>query len=243
MDSKHTSISFVVPCFNEADNIRPLVEEVHAVMDEVDPDWWEIIYVDDGSTDSTLDTIHGLQTEFPQLKAISFVANQGQTAAMDAGIRNARGDLLITMDADLQNDPADVPAMLDALTDDVDCVCGVRVNRKDTWLRRISSRIANWVRNKLSGDSITDTGCSLKLFRRQCFDKVKLYEGMHRFLPTLVKLEGHQVAEVAVNHRPRTHGDSKYGVWNRVFKSFTDLLAVRWMKRRILRYQIRKEQP
>lgn len=238
MDVRGTSISVIVPCFNEIENVEPLVREVADVMAKMAPKSWHLIYVDDGSSDGSSQEILRIKCEFEQVELVAFKTNQGQTAAMDAGIRHASSDLLITMDADLQNDPADIPRMIDALTDDVGAVVGVRTKRQDSWVRRASSRIANWVRNKLSNETITDTGCSLKVFRRECFEKIKLFEGMHRFLPTLVKMEGHRVIEVPVNHRPRTRGESKYGVWNRVFKSFTDLLAVRWMKKRILRYEI-----
>jgi len=234
------SLSVIVPAFNEAENVGALHEQVAAVMNDLDPPEWEIIFVNDGSSDRTEAILDELSRESPHVRALHFVTNQGQTAAMDAGIRNAKGDLLITMDADLQNDPADIPKLLASIDDGYDCACGVRVNRRDSWLRLVSSRIANRVRNKLSNETISDTGCSLKVFRAQALARVKLFEGMHRFLPTLVKMEGYRVVEVPVSHRPRQAGESKYGVWNRVFKSFRDLLAVRWMKNRMLRYEIRE---
>ncbi len=150
----------------------------------------------------------------------------------------------MTMDADLQNDPADIPKFLEALDKGVDCVCGTRVatrSKGDSYLRVISSRIANAVRNKLSQENITDAGCTYRAFRRACVDKLKLYRGLHRFIPTLLKMEGFSVAEIPVTNNPRLHGESKYGVWNRLFKSFHDLLAIRWMKSRVLGYKVALE--
>ena len=201
---------------------------------------YEILVVDDGSTDGTFDVLKALRKEHPQLRALRFKRNRGQTAAMDAGFRNAAGDIVVTIDADMQNDPADIPKLLDAMAD-WDAVCGMRLKRRDNFVRRTSSRIANWVRNKLSNDDIRDTGCTLKAYRRECLLRLKLFEGMHRFLPTLLRMEGFRVTEMAVNHRPRLQGKTKYNVWNRVFKSFKDLLAVRWMKRRRIHYEIREE--
>jgi len=235
-------LSLVIPVYNEAENIETLAGRIEEAMAARPSDSWEAILVNDGSDDGSDLILDELAKRKPQFRPVHFVRNQGQTAAMDAGIRRARGRLLATMDADLQNDPKDIETLMDHLTDDVDCVCGVRVKRQDDWLRRLSSRIANGVRNWLSNETITDTGCSLKLFRTHCFDGVKLYEGMHRFLPTLVKLEGYRVIETPVGHHPRHAGESKYGVWNRVFKSFLDLLAVRWMKKRYLRYEVRDSQ-
>ncbi|HRV83036.1 MAG TPA: glycosyltransferase, partial [Planctomycetota bacterium] len=145
--------------------------------------------------------------------------------------------LLATLDSDLQNDPGDLLAMLETLGD-LDAVVGYRIKREDTWLRRVSSKVANGVRNRLSGDQIRDTGCSLKLFRTAAIRDIALFEGMHRFLPTLLRYHGYQVAEFPVSHHPRLAGTSKYGVWNRVFRSFRDLIAVRWMRSRIIRLPI-----
>jgi len=229
-------LSIVVPVYNERENVVKLDEKIRAVMSELAPTSWEVLYVDDGSRDGTDKILDDIADDNPHARIVHFLRNQGQTAAMDAGIRKARGDLLITMDADLQNDPGDIAILLDHLEADVGCVCGVRLQRRDNWLRRISSRIANGIRNRLSNETITDTGCSLKVYRRECFDNIKLFEGMHRFFPTLIKMEGYRVLEVPVSHHPRFAGASKYGVWNRVFKSFFDLLAVRWMKNRRLTY-------
>src|SRR5439155_21361629 len=156
----------------------------------------------------------------------------------------ARGKYVMTMDADLQNDPVDIPNSLEAHSTGVDCVCGTRVatrGKGDNFIRVASSRIANWVRNKLSDENISDAGCTYRCFKRECVEKLKLYRGLHRFIPTLLKMEGFRVSEIPVSNNPRLHGQSKYGVWNRLFKSFRDLLAIRWMKSRMLGYRVVEE--
>jgi glycosyltransferase involved in cell wall biosynthesis len=178
----------------------------------------------------------------PEIRPLRLRENRGQTAAFDAGFKAARGRWVVTLDADLQNDPRDIPALLGAL-DEYDAAVGYRRKRRDSWLRRISSRIANAVRNRLSGDDIIDTGCSLKAFRRECLQGLRLFTGMHRFLPTLLRMEGFRVVQLPVNHRPRTRGSSKYGMWNRAFRAFADLLAVRWMRKRRLDYEIIRDEP
>jgi len=237
MDPLH--LSLVVPAYNEEESIDECVREAAGVLDGLGRPY-EILVVDDGSTDGTFDTLRRLRADLPALRAIRFRENRGQSAAMAAGFRHAAGDVVVTMDADLQNDPADVPKLL-AVLGEWDAVCGVRLKRRDRLVRRISSRIANWVRNRLSGESIRDTGCSLKAYKRECLADLKLFDGMHRFLPTLIKLAGFRVTEVPVNHRPRPRGEAKYNIRNRVFKSFRDLLAVRWMKRRWIRYDIEEK--
>jgi len=238
VSNRSAALSIVLPIYNEEDNLRKLSEAIVAAMATVGIEDWEAVCVNDGSHDRSAVLLEELHREDPRFVPVHFRTNQGQTAAFDAGIRHARGKLLVTMDADLQNDPADIPLLLAELGDGIGAVCGVRVKRRDTFVKRISSKIANGIRNKLSNEDITDTGCSLKLFRAECFDNIKLFEGMHRFLPTLVKMEGYRIVEVPVSHHPRHAGASKYGVWNRLFKSFRDLLAVRWMKQRMLRYQV-----
>lgn len=225
-------LSLVAPVYNEVDNLRPLYERIVEVFqDEVA---WELLLVDDGSQDGSKELIERLSQEDARVRGVFFAHNCGQTAAVLGGIRAARGGLLATMDADRQNDPGDLPAMLAQLGDH-DAVVGFRMKRNDSWIRRISSRVANGVRNRLSGDRIKDTGCSLKLFRTPAIRDVALFEGMHRFLPTLLRYNGYSVIEHPVSHYPRTAGTSKYGVWNRVFRSFRDLIAVRWMRSRIIR--------
>lgn len=232
-------LSVVVPVYNERDNLAPLVAEVRAALRGLGRSF-EILFVDDGSTDGSDRVLRDLRAAHPEVRLVSFARNAGQTAAMDAGFRRARGELVITLDADLQNDPADIPGMLAALGD-WDAVVGVRTQRRDSFIRRASSRLANYVRNRLSDEQITDTGCSLKVYRRTALEHLVLYNGMHRFLPTLLKMQGSRVRERPVGHRPRRHGDSKYGIGNRLLPSFQDLLAVRWMKRRALRYEVKDE--
>jgi glycosyltransferase involved in cell wall biosynthesis len=201
----------------------------------------EIIFVDDGSRDSTWSMIQKSASADPHVRGLKLKQNCGETAACDAGLRAARGKFVMTMDADLQNDPAEIPRFLAALDEGWDCVCGTRVQTRrqgDSFVRVASSRIANAVRNKLSDEKISDAGCTYRAFRRECVDKLKLYRGLHRFIPTLLKMEGFTVTEIPASSNPRLHGQSKYGVWNRLFKSLHDLLAIRWMKSRLLAYEI-----
>ena len=229
-------VSIVIPAYNEEECIIPCLAEVAGVMDEAGMPSG-VIVVDDGSRDATFELLRQKKPELPQLVVLRFSGNNGQTAAFDAGFRAARGRIVVTMDADMQNDPADIPRLLSEVGP-YDVVCGYRQKRRDSLLRRVSSRIANGVRNRLSHESIRDVGCSLKAFKAECLPGLKLYCGMHRFLPTLLRLDGWTVTEVPVSHRPRQMGKAKYGVWNRVFRSFRDLLAVRWMQRRWLRYEV-----
>jgi dolichol-phosphate mannosyltransferase len=232
-------LSIVVPVYNERDSLVLLHAEVEAAMRALGRPW-EILFVDDGSSDGGDGVLRDLRAAHPEVRIVTLARNAGQTAAMDAGFRRARGDVVVTLDADLQNDPADIPRVLRDL-EGVDAVVGVRHRRRDSLLRRISSRVANFVRNRLSDERIQDTGCSLKAYRREALGRLVLYDGMHRFLPTLLKMEGFRVRETAVGHRPRRHGASKYGIRNRLLPSFQDLLAVRWMKRRKLRYEVKDE--
>ena len=235
------TLSIVVPVYNEEENVPLLHEAICAVCDPQNIRF-ELILTDDGSKDGSWPAIEKLVATDPRVRGQKFEFNCGETAASDAGMRAARGLYVMTMDADLQNDPKDIPAFLAALAQPgVDCVCGTRVetrSRGDNFIRVASSRIANWVRNKLSDENITDAGCTYRAFRRECVDKMKLYRGLHRFIPTLLKMEGYRVVEIPVSNNPRLHGESKYGVWNRLFKSFRDLLAIRWMKSRVLGYRI-----
>jgi glycosyltransferase involved in cell wall biosynthesis len=236
-------LSICVPVYNEEENL-PLLHEAIAKVFDANGIEGEILLVDDGSKDGSWKAIEALVAKDPRVRGLKFAFNCGETAASDAGLRNARGKYVMTMDADLQNDPADIPRFLEALSTGVACVCGTRVTTRskgDNFVRVASSRIANWVRNKLSDENITDAGCTYRAFRRECVSKLKLYRGLHRFIPTLLKMEGFSVVEIPVSNNPRLHGESKYGVWNRLFKSFRDLLAIRWMKSRVLGYQIATE--
>lgn len=239
-DSHPPELSVVVPVYNEEENLPILARELREVLDGGGGRSYEILYVDDGSRDGSPALLRRLAREDPRrVRVITFRHNAGLTAAFDAGFRLARGGLVVTLDSDLQNDPADIPLLLRRLEEEgADAVVGVRVRRRDRLLKRVSSRIANAVRNRLTGDRVTDTGCSLKLYRRECLARLKLFHGLHRFLPTLLRMEGFRVVEQPVGHRPRIHGLSKYNIRNRVFRAFHDLLAVRWMQRRALRYEI-----
>lgn len=231
---KHT---VTVPVYNESENVTDLVQKIEFTMNSLGESW-ELILVDDGSTDDSFARIKELATSNPNLRGLKFSHNNGQTAAMAAGIKAARGEIIITLDADLQNDPADIPLLLEKIAEGYDAAVGWRIKRNDNLIRRISSKIANSIRNFISDENIQDTGCSLKAFKACYIQPIELFEGMHRFLPTLVKMNGGRVIEVKVSHHPRFKGTSKYNVWNRIWRSFLDLLAIRWMKWRKLRYKI-----
>jgi glycosyltransferase involved in cell wall biosynthesis len=236
-------LSICVPVYNEEENLPLLHEAIAKVFDANQIDG-EILLVDDGSKDGSWAQIEKLVEKDARVRGLKFKANCGETAASDAGLRAARGKYVMTMDADLQNDPQDIPKFIETLDKGWDCVCGTRVatrGKGDSFIRVASSRIANWVRNKLSDEQISDAGCTYRAFKRECVAKLKLYRGLHRFIPTLLKMEGFTVTEIPVTNNPRLHGESKYGVWNRLFKSFRDLLAIRWMKSRLLGYEVGTE--
>lgn len=223
-------LSIVIPLYNEEDNLEPLAAELTAALAELGRDW-EVLFVDDGSDDRSAAVLSRLAAADARLRVLRQPRNQGQSAAFAAGFRHARGQIIATLDADLQNDPADLPRMLAEL-EGCDVVCGVRTDRHDSWVRRVSSRIANGVRNRLTGESIADVGCSLRVMRARYARRVQWFDGMHRFLPTLLRLEGARIREVPVRHRPRLKGVSKYGIHNRLWRGLADLFAVRWMQRR-----------
>jgi dolichol-phosphate mannosyltransferase len=238
-NSTGLEISIVIPVYNERENLTLLDEKITNNLQKLNKSY-EVILVDDGSVDGSDELIRKLQEKNPNLRLIRFGHNHGQTAAFAAGFSKARGDIIVTMDADLQNDPADITLLLEKINE-YDVVCGWRHKRNDPLIKKLSSKIANAVRNVLSEESIADTGCSLKAFRRTCFKNIKLYNGMHRFFPTLMKMEGFTVTQVKVGHYPRLHGFSKYNIRNRLFASFKDLLAIRWMKKRRINYDIIEE--
>ncbi len=232
-------LSIVIPVYNEEECLELLEKELVAVLgDYAHP--WEVILVDDASTDRTPEIIREICARDPHFRTIRFRNNCRQSAAMAAGFRAARGAITVTLDADLQNDPADIPRLLEHMRE-YDCVCGWRKNRQDTPWRRFQSRLANHIRNWISGETIQDTGCSLKAYRTDLLQKIYLFRGAHRFLPTLLKMEGATVFEIAVNHRPRAAGTPKWGMWNRVFRATADLFGIRWMKSRVLGYEVESE--
>jgi glycosyltransferase involved in cell wall biosynthesis len=232
-------ISLVIPCYNEQDNLRALFTAIRAAVDPLKLPY-EVVITDDCSKDKSWEILKELAAADPRLRPQRFAFNCGESAASWAGMKAARGRYIVTVDADLQNDPKDLPGFLRAL-EKFDCVCGTRVATRgqgDNFVRIASSRIANWVRNKLSGEQISDAGCTYRAFKRECIADLKFFKGMHRFLPTLIKMEGFTVTEITVSNNPRFAGQSHYGVWNRLFASFYDLLAVRWMKKRMFRWDI-----
>lgn len=239
--SSQPGLSVVIPVFNEADSIEPLHRELDAVLGEI-PGGAEIVFVDDGSRDASRERMLEIAAKDHRVRVIALDRNHGQSAAFEAGFQAARGEVIATLDADLQNDPRDIPRLL-AHLDRADVVNGVRAERHDSWVRKISSWIANGFRNWITGESVTDVGCSLRVLRAEHAKRVKLFRGMHRFLPTLLRLEGARVTEVPVAHRPRRYGESKYGIGNRLFVGLVDVFAVRWMQSRVLRYQAREETP
>jgi dolichol-phosphate mannosyltransferase len=227
------AISVVVPLYNEEGNVAELQRQIEAALASRD---YEIVLVDDASTDNTLANIPGGE----RVRVIQFEKNSGQSAAMHAGIHNARGDIIVTLDGDLQNDPADIPAMITMLHQGWDLVCGYRQKRKDTAFKRLQSRIANAVRSRFVGDGVRDTGCTLKAMRRECREALLLFNGMHRFIPALIRNMGWRVTELPVNHRPRVSGVSKYGFGNRAWRATMDMLGVRWLNSRRTQYRIKK---
>jgi dolichol-phosphate mannosyltransferase len=232
-------LSIVIPVRNEADNIAPLVAEIRAALDGVLD--YEIVYVDDGSTDATATELAGTAAGFARLRLIRHRISYGQSAAIRTGVKAARAAWIATLDGDGQNDPADIPrlwAMAHEAAGAPALITGERTKRRDTRMKRVSSRIANRVRAALLGDGTPDSGCGLKLFRRELFLDLPFFDHMHRFLPALVQRDGGRVVSVPVNHRPRTRGSSNYGTLDRLAVAFADLLGVIWLQRRAKNPQI-----
>jgi len=229
-------ISVVVPVYNEEENLPVLIPQIAEVLGPLGRTY-EMIFVDDGSQDHSRRLLKEMALQYPQIRILGFKKNCGETAAGAAGIKEARGGIVVTIDADLQNDPKDIPRMLDYLKK-YDMVTGWRQKREDSWVKQITSRIANGIRNSLSGEEIQDSGCTFRAYKRECLQDIKLYKGMHRFIPTLVKMEGYRVIEIPIAHHPRKFGVSKYTTWNRMWRAFVDLLAVKWMKSRHIQYEI-----
>jgi dolichol-phosphate mannosyltransferase len=234
MSAGSPAVSVVVPLFNEEENVPILQGELTAALSGLD---YEIIFVDDGSTDGTARSI----APDPRVRLLQFERNAGQSAAMYAGLNSARGDVAVLIDGDLQNDPADIPKLLAGIESGADLVCGYRAQRKDTVVKRITSRIANFVRSRFTKDGVRDTGCTLKAMKRECIGALLPFKGMHRFIPALVKGAGYLLVEMPVNHRPRKFGQSKYGLGNRALRATTDMFGVRWLLSRRLNYKVRRE--
>ena len=232
-------VSFVVPCHDEEGNLRALVAEIHRAVAPLGLAY-EIVITDDASSDGSWALLRTLAAGDPRLRAQRFARNCGESAASWAGMRASRGRVIVTLDADLQNDPAEIPRFFAGL-EHADCVCGTRVEARrsgDNLLRVLSSRIANWVRVTLGGGDISDAGCTYRAFRRECLTNIRFFKGIHRFLPTLIAMEGFRVSEIPVTNRARVSGRSHYGIRNRIFVALADLLAVRWMRSRAVRWEI-----
>jgi dolichol-phosphate mannosyltransferase len=230
------ALSVIVPLFNEEENVPILQGEIDRALRGIE---YEIVFVDDGSTDQTAARI----SPGDRVRILRFAHNEGQSAAMIAGLREARGRRIVTIDGDLQNDPADIPALLARLDEGADLVCGYRARRADTLVKKLTSRIANFVRSRFVGDGVRDTGCTLKAMRRECVPALVPFKGVHRFIPALIKGAGFRVVEHPVNHRPRRFGSSKYGLGNRAVRATLDMFGVRWLQSRRLSYSIKPPDP
>lgn len=225
MSENQPYLSVVVPLYNEEGNVTELHRRIREALLKIGRSF-EIIFIDDGSSDKTFEEAQSLSP----LRLIAFRKNFGQTAAFDAGFKAATGEIIITLDGDLQNDPADIPLLLEKINEGYDVVSGWRFNRQDPWSKKIPSRIANLLRKILIQDNIHDSGCSLKAYRRECFKDVDLFGEMHRFIPAILELEGYKVGEVKVSHHPRVHGVTKYN-WKRGFKGLVDMISI-WFWRK-----------
>jgi dolichol-phosphate mannosyltransferase len=226
-------VSVIVPVYNEEESVPILQRELTAALQGIDH---EIIFVDDGSSDQTAARI----ATHPHVRVLRFEKNAGQSAAIWAGLNAGSGDILVLIDGDLQNDPADIPRLLTEISRGADLVCGYRSRRKDSWVKRISSRVANFVRSRFTRDGVRDTGCTLKAMRRDCIRALVPFKGMHRFIPALIKGAGYGLVEIPVNHRVRRFGQTKYGLGNRAVRATIDMFGVRWLLSRPLNYRIRE---
>jgi glycosyltransferase involved in cell wall biosynthesis len=244
MDVGRPILSVVVPFFDEEESIQKVCEELIQVLSSERGLAWELIMVDDGSKDRTPQLMDDLAVRYEDFRALHLKPNSGQSAALEAGFEAAIGEFIATLDGDGQNDPRDIPRLLNLLkVKGVDMICGVRQRRADNLIRRLSGRIANRVRSTVLKDNITDVGCSLRIFRRECMKRVRFFRNAHRFFPALFIMAGFTVAETAVNHRPREHGTSKYGggINSRLWVGIADLAGVFWLRRRALRYTVTKK--
>ena len=239
MSAPTPELSVLLPAFNEEESLPVVWGELRAVLDALARPA-EVIFVDDGSADATPDIVRAFRAADPRVRLVRLAANAGLSAALDAGFRRARGQIVVTLDSDLQNDPRDIPRMLASL-EGYDAVTGWRQQRDDPWLKRVSSKVANRIRNTITREHVHDSACTLRVIRRGCLPCLPRFRGFHRFVPTLLRLAGCRVLELPVGHRARRFGVSHYGIRNRVFVAFEDLLAVRWMQSRWLRYDASEE--
>jgi dolichol-phosphate mannosyltransferase len=228
-------VSIIIPVKDEEENVDILANEINAAMNNADLSW-ECVWIDDGSTDTTAEKLKNLCSKDPRHRFILLARNFGQSAALSVGFQNALGNIIASLDGDGQNDPADIPRLIEILQkQDADMVNGFRQKRHDSFVRKMSSRIANSFRDWVTGDKVTDVGCSVRVFRSKCVKRIPLFKGMHRFFPTLVKVQGFtRIIESPVYHRPRIRGKTKYGIQNRLWVGLADLAAVKWMQSRLV---------
>jgi len=230
-------VSLVVPCYNEVENVDDLLDECFQVLRAMGVPF-EMVVVDDGSRDGTLEKLRAAIAAKPELRVIVLRRNTGQSGALVAGFRAARGEYIATVDGDLQNDPADIPALLRHVQSGAcDVASGWRKKRRDSFLRRVSTRVANGVRKTFLGDGMNDSASAMKVYRREVLENLPVFNGLHRFFPAIAKMRGFRVEEIPVNHRPRRKGQAKYGLWNRVFRATIDMFGVAWLRRRALRIE------
>ncbi|MCJ2164233.1 MULTISPECIES: glycosyltransferase family 2 protein [unclassified Pseudodesulfovibrio] len=238
--SNTDKFSVVLPVFNEQDNLQTLFSEIRAAADSTGRPW-EAVFVDDCSTDNSLSIIRALADEYPEVRYVAFAENRGQSAAFCAGFDAVNSGIVVTMDSDLQNDPADIPGMLDVFGIDCEMVIGWRTKRKDTFIKRISSKIANKIRDSIMDDGVHDTGCSLKVMQTDLLRSLPRFRNMHRYFPILMKMHGARIREVKVNHRERGAGESKYGTLDRALAGIYDLIGVRWLMNRHFNYIVKEK--
>lgn len=238
-------ISVVIPVFNESENIETLAEEIRAALDGKCQ--YEVVYVDDGSSDETPQVLERLRQAYPQFRSIRHLRNSGQSTAVRNGVKAARGEWIVTLDGDGQNDPADIPRFIEVMRKEgeggkLQMVAGYRKKRQDDWIKRYSSRVANKVRASLLKDATPDSVCGLKMYRREVFLDLPYFDHMHRFLPALIQRNGGETLSLEVNHRPRNRGVSKYGVGNRLWVGIVDLLGLMWLQRRVRLTEVEKQE-
>jgi glycosyltransferase involved in cell wall biosynthesis len=238
-EQQDVDVSVVIPIRNESENMPHLVGDLFNALLPTGYTF-EIIFIDDGSTDNSWTVMLGLRKQHGEIRCVKFELNAGKSAALQAGFERARGRYILIMDGDRQNDPVDIPRFLEKLKD-YDIVCGFRANRLDSKWRLIQSRIANRIRNRFTRDGVHDSGCGYQAFRRACLKNIKLYGGMHRFLPCLFQLEGFTLAQIPVLHHPRVAGVSNYPFWRRFRRATIDLFAVRWMLKRRIAFKVQEE--
>jgi len=239
VDVSRKNLSVVFPVHNEADSLGELLSRLLPVLKGLNQSY-EVIFVDDASTDRSWEVMKELRANNPHVRVIRFRKNCGESAALEAGFKATRGDVVVAMDADLQSDPKDIPGLLEKLKE-YDVAWGLRAERKDEWLRSLMSWGGNTLRQVIMGDNARDAGSPLRVMRREVVQKVKLFKGLHRFYPTLCRMEGFKVIEIPISHFPRKFGESKYNIRNRLFKFLVDLLAVKWMQNRRIDYEVVEE--